>query len=103
MIIGTHTPAELAVGQPLFFSNPESETNRQDMTLKMSTDGGLRWSRVLRIQNGSACYSSLVQFADGSLGLQFDDGGKGPVVHSPVTNETFMRIALHKAVGNGRG
>ena len=42
-------------------------------------------------------YSSLVQFSDGSLGVQWDDGSQGPVTHAGATNETFVRLSLAKA------
>lgn len=97
MISATHTPSSLGVGpDPLFFTNPASSTSRRDMTLKLSVDGGVRWSEVMRIQNGSACYSSMVQFDDGTLGVQWDDARNAPISHVVLSNETFVRLELGK-------
>ena len=94
MIFGRHTPAALGVGQPLFFTNPASEAARQDITLKMSTDGAATWGTVRLVQAGCGMYSSVVQFPDGSLGVQWDDGHDGPVTHAGLANETFVHLAL---------
>ena len=39
-------------------------------------------------------YSSIVQFPDGTLGIQWDDAHNGAVLHAPVGNETFVRLRL---------
>jgi len=39
-------------------------------------------------------YSSVLQFPDGTLGVQWDDGSGGPVSHAGLTNETFVRLQL---------
>ena len=50
MVFGAHTPASLGVGTPLFFTNPASELAREDITLKMSVDGGAAWTTVHEVQ-----------------------------------------------------
>ena len=101
-VIGHHRGAQedslqpLGVGQPLFFTNPASEVAREDITLKMSTDGGVAWSKVGLVQEGCAMYSSVVQFPDGSLGVQYDDAHEGPVSHAGKSNETFVRLLLER-------
>eukprot|EP00937_MAST-01D_sp_MAST-1D-sp2_P006576 g6576.t1 len=96
MVWGQHTDAALGVGQPLFFTNPASEVARQDITLKMSTDGAASWSTVHLVQAGCGMYSSVVQFDDGSLGVQWDDAHGGPVSHAGLANETFVRLQLSR-------
>ena len=39
-------------------------------------------------------YSSVVQFPDGTLGVQWDDAHEGPVSHAALANETFVRLQL---------
>lgn len=96
MVFGEHTPAALGVGQPLFFTNPASEVAREDITLKMSVDGAATWSTVHLVQQGCGMYSSVVQFGDGSLGVQWDDAHDGPISHAGLANETFVRLKLAK-------
>ena len=43
----------------LFFSNPHSTSERVDMTVHYSTDGGKSWQYGLRVDNRKASYSSL--------------------------------------------
>ena len=38
--------------------------------------------------------SSVVQFPDGTLGVQWDDAHLGPVLHAALANETFVRLKL---------
>ena len=118
MIFGRYTPPELGVGLPLFFTNPASESARevrapitvlngqqgvgdlmchtQDITLKMSVDGAAHWSTVRLVQKGCGMYSSVVQFPDGTLGVQWDDAHGGPISHAGLANETFVRLRLAK-------
>jgi photosystem II stability/assembly factor-like uncharacterized protein len=96
MIFGVATPPGLGVGTPLFFTNPDSFLARKDITLKMSTDGGLIWSRVHLVQKGCGMYSSVIQFEDGSIGVQWDDAHEGAVTHAGLANETFVRLQLQK-------
>merc|ERR1712217_700575 len=94
MILGRFTPKSLGVGHPLFFTNPASEAARQDITLKMSTDGAATWSKVHLLQEGCGMYSSIVQFYDGTIGVQWDDAHEGPITHAGLANETFVRLNL---------
>ena len=96
MIFGRYTPLALGVGQPLFFTNPASESAREDITLKMSVDGAAHWSTVRLVQKGCGMYSSVVQFTDGTLGVQWDDAHGGPISHAGLANETFVRLRLAK-------
>eukprot|EP01052_Picozoa_sp_SAG31_P029926 SAG31_NODE_3022_length_4780_cov_10.130955_4_plen_366_part_00 len=101
MIFGQYTPAALGVGRPLFFTNPASEVAREDITLKMSVDGALSWSIVHLVQKGCGMHSSIVQFKDGSLGVQWDDAHLGPISHAGLSNETFVRLKLAKRRSTG--
>ena len=94
MVWGEHTDAALGVGKPLFFTNPASELARTDVTLKMSVDGAATRSIVHLVQAGCGMHSSVVQFEDGSLGVQWDDAHGGPVSHAGLANETFVRLLV---------
>ena len=62
----------------------------------MSTDGAATWSTVHEVQKGCGMYSSVVQFVDGSIGVQWDDASGGPISHAGLANETFVRLRLAK-------
>jgi hypothetical protein len=94
MVFGEYTPVALGVGQPLFFTNPASELARQDITLKMSEDAGATWATVHLVEKGCGMYSSVVQFPDGTIGVQWDDAHNGPITHAGLANETFVRLSL---------
>ena len=50
-------------------------------------------------QKGCGMYSSVLQFEDGSIGVQWDDAHDGPISHAGVGNETFVRLRLSKRGG----
>ena len=56
----------------LLFSNLNSEKNRENLTVKYSTDEGKTWSKGKTIYAGSAGYSSMTVLKDGSIGLFFE-------------------------------
>lgn len=104
MLTGWSTPDRLGIigNQTLFFTNPAASYARANLTLKMSVDGGCRWSQVTRVNTGTSMYSSIVQFADGDIGVAFDDGSD--IACPPKAaygcghnNETFKLIRLNVA------
>ena len=56
----------------LFFSNLDHVTQRQNLVVRHSLDGGKSWSSGVRIEKGSAAYSSLVQIDAERLGILFE-------------------------------
>ena len=64
MLTGWDTPASLGLvgNQTLFFTNPSASYARSNLTLKVSVDGGCRWSEVLLVNQGTSMYSSVVQW-----------------------------------------
>ena len=59
----------------LLFCNPSSE-QRNNMWLKLSTDGGKRWRSVRRICEGNAAYSDIFVDRNGSVGVLYENGDK---------------------------
>lgn len=57
----------------LFFSNPAS-TTRTNMTIKLSMDEGLTWSKKKQVFNGPSAYSDLVLLSDEKVGLFYEAG-----------------------------
>lgn len=103
-LTGWDTPLSLGVqgNSTLFFANPSASYARVNLTLKMSVDGGCRWSEVLLVNQGTSMYSSVVQFSDGDIGVAFDDGSD--IICPPKAaygcghnNETFRLVRLSRA------
>lgn len=67
----------------LLFSNPSPPISpepgeRIRMTVRMSHDEGQTWPVRRLIHAGPAAYSCLARLPDGSIGLLYESGGKGP-------------------------
>jgi sialidase-1 len=62
----------------LLFSNPASDTERRNMTVRLSEDGGETWpfSRVLHA--GPGAYSCLGVLADGEVACLYEAGRERP-------------------------
>ena len=58
--------------QGLFFSNPASRTQRVNMTVRRSGDGGTTWPAAVQIFPGSSMYSTLVPLGARGVGIIFE-------------------------------
>ena len=56
----------------LLFSNPDSETARERLTVRSSADDGRTWRRAKVVYAGSAAYSSMAVLPDGRIGILFE-------------------------------
>ena len=70
----------------LLFSNLNSEKNRENLTVKFSTDEGKTWSKGKTIYAGSAGYSSMTVLKDGKIGLFFEK--------DDYTSNVFTKFSL---------
>jgi sialidase-1 len=62
-------------GQPLLlFSNPPHSTKREDLTVRLSRDGGRTWPAANQLHTGPSAYSSLTVLPDGSIGCLYEAG-----------------------------
>lgn len=60
-------------GQPaLLFVNPNSQTKREKLTIRMSQDDGKSWSQGKEIYGGSSAYSDLVIQQNGQVGVLYE-------------------------------
>lgn len=66
----------------LLFSNTNSATDRENLTIRISEDDGQSWSEGKTIYAGSAAYSTLTVLENGQIGLFFerDDYSKNTFV-----------------------
>lgn len=72
----------------LIFTNAAS-LKRENLTLKLSRDGGRTWDGGRVIQAGPAAYSTVIPLRDGSLGVLYERG-----VQHEVETITFTRVVL---------
>jgi sialidase-1 len=59
------------------FCNPAS-TKRENLTLRLSKDGGSTWSTTIAVKVGPAAYSDLVEVGPGQIGVLFEGGETAP-------------------------
>lgn len=72
----------------VFFANAAS-TERTNMTIKMSEDGGASWERQMLIHPGPSAYSDLVMVSGDEIGILYE-GGEG----RPYENIVFEKVAI---------
>ena len=72
----------------LAFTNAAS-AKRENLSVKLSYDGGLTWPAVRVIHAGPAAYSTVIVLRDGSLGVLYERGEK-----QPAERITFARFGL---------
>jgi sialidase-1 len=71
----------------LFFSNPNSKTKRENMTVRASLDDGKTWlsNRQISLDKKGGAYSSLVMVDEETLGILYE---------SSVADLVFQKIKL---------
>ncbi len=80
--------------QTLVFANPAS-TERENLTIRLSTDNGITWLHSQVLHRGPAAYSDLAQAPDGSVLCLYEQGAEWP--YETITlarfNATWIRSA----------
>lgn len=72
----------------LIFTNAAS-TKRENLTVKLSYDGGKTWPVARVINAGPSAYSTVIQLQDGSIGVLYERGKT-----DPDESITFARFSL---------
>ena len=80
----------------LLFSNPESETARERLTVRASADGGATWHRTNVVYPGSAAYSSMAVLADGRIGILFERDRSTRISFAAFNAEELIASPLPK-------
>lgn len=62
----------------LLFCNPASTSKRENLTLRLSVNGGENWNEGVVITPAPAAYSDLVVLKNGDVGVLFETGEKSP-------------------------
>lgn len=61
----------------ILFSNPDSQTNRNNNTLKMSEDDGVTWKKQYSYTGSDyGGYSDIARYPDGTIGVLYEYGFK---------------------------
>lgn len=79
--------------QVLFFSNPDSKTERNNMTIKTSLDGGLTWpveNQILLNSEAGYGYSCMSMIDNKTIGI----------VYEGLKELYFQKIPVHDLLGN---
>lgn len=63
----------------LLFLNPNSETRRENLSLRSSTDGGRSWSAGKTVTPGEAAYSDMALLGRKRLGILYEKGSDGGI------------------------
>ncbi|HAD11605.1 MAG TPA: exo-alpha-sialidase, partial [Saprospirales bacterium] len=61
------------------FLNPNSETRRENLSLRSSTDGGRSWSAGKTVVPGEAAYSDMALLSRKRLGILYEKGSDGGI------------------------
>ena len=83
-------------GDYILFSNPASQVERANMTVRLSIDGCRSWGYSQVLHPGPAAYSCLTEFPDGTIGCLYERGE----AHS-YERLTLARYNLDWIMGTG--
>ena len=73
----THSFADNGAGKMLFL-NPANETQRVNMTLRLSVDEGKSWAKSLVLHPGPSAYSDMTVLTNGNVGCFYEAGYVSP-------------------------
>ena len=73
----------------LYFINPASENNRENLTLRSSNDEGRTWTKSRVLQAGPSAYSDIVLLPSGETGCLYEAG-----TVSPYEGIAFVKVML---------
>ncbi len=71
----------------MLFSNPASQKSRENMTIKLSEDGGMEWSKKLVVHQGPSAYSDMVWINREKVAIIYEGGNKSP--YEGISFEVF--------------
>lgn len=82
---------EIDGAEVLLFSNPKDSTQRKNMTIQVSWDGGFSWTAERRIRRGNSAYSDLAVLGSDTemIGLLYEHGNDGGI-HFARFNHTWL-------------
>ncbi len=75
----------------LLFSNANSPSKREKMTVRVSEDDGKSWSAGKEVYTGSAAYSDLVVQQNGQIGLLYEKDNYTKIVYAHFPFDLLAR------------
>ncbi|MEZ4824699.1 MAG: sialidase family protein [Bacteroidia bacterium] len=75
----------------ILFSNPASQTGRENGTLKISYDEGETWPGAIPVYDGSFAYSCLTKLPDGTVGVLFEADKYHRIVFARISSEKIKK------------
>lgn len=75
----------------LLFSNANSQTKREKITVRVSQDNGINWSMGREIYAGSSAYSDLVVQHDGRIGVVYEKDNYNRIVYAQFSYDWLVR------------
>lgn len=84
-----------AAANHVLFSNPASETKRENMTIRFSNDDAKSWAKSLILHKGPSAYSDIAILGNGQVACLYEAGEI-----SPYETITFSRFTLSDIVEN---
>lgn len=75
----------------LLFSNANSQTKREKMTVRVSPDDGKSWSAGTEIYAGSSAYSDLVVQQNGLIGVLYEKDDYTKIVYAQFSYDWLAR------------
>lgn len=77
------------------FSNPNSKTNREKMSIKLSLDKTKTWSKTVLLHSGPSAYSNLIQLNNKEIACLFEGG-----YNSAYEGIAFKKILIKDILSN---
>jgi sialidase-1 len=78
------------------FSNPAG-IERENISIRISADGGQTWSEPRLVESGPGAYSDLVELPGRAVGVLFENGALWP-----YSRITFTRVEIEGNEPAGR-
>lgn len=74
----------------ILFSNPNSQTKREKMTIRASWDDGKTWETAFLVDEGASAYSDLVEIDKKHIGIAYERGNKGGIVFKSLSRKEIL-------------
>ncbi len=74
-------------GNVLVCSLLDDPTERRNLGLRFSSDGGTTWSTPVTVDSGASAYSVLAELADGTLGVMWEAGDYAAIRFARITRD----------------
>lgn len=81
-----------STGGTLYFSAPADQSERKDLTIRTSSDGGRTWSAGALVVAGPSGYSDLIELPGNRIGDLYEAGTANPAERIDLTVQGIRQI-----------